>query len=70
MPDDIPMTVSELRAWKNVGDNTVVISMTRGHARYIERALKEYMKTETGAERTRDVCRELIDRMDECFSES
>jgi len=70
MPNDIPITVSELRTWKNVGDNTVVISMTRGHARYLERALDEYMKVDNDAKRTREVCREFLARMDECFSES
>jgi len=44
--------------------------MARGHARYLERALKEYMETENNAERTRELCQELLDRMDECLPRS
>ncbi len=56
MPDDIPITVSELRVSKKASENTTVIAMTSYDAGYLKRVLEHYMDNNTTAERTREVC--------------
>ncbi len=63
----LPITVSELRtddSERNVGKNTIVISMTRYDAGYLKLILQGYMQTGK-AKRTREVCEELLDRMND-----
>ena len=66
MSNDIPITVSELHTDEkpNVGRNAIVISMTRYHAGYLKLILQGYMQTGK-AERTREVCEELLERMND-----
>ena len=69
----LPITVSELRtddSERNVGKNTIVIAMTRYDAGFLKDILRHYAKTNRTAEHTGELCRELLDRMDECFPRS
>jgi len=62
----LPITVSELRTGnpRRSGDNTVLIAMTRYDAGFIRKALMEYVET-ASAKRTKEICAEFIQEMDE-----
>ena len=65
-----PITVSGPRtddSERNVGKNTIVIAMTRQDAGFLKDILRHRAKTNRTAERTGELCRELLDRMDGCF---
>ena len=57
------ISVSELSAGSKVGENIIVIAMTRADAGFIKDVLRHYKKTKDTMER----CEELLKRMDECF---
>lgn len=67
----LPITVSELRtddSKSNVGKNTILIAMTRNDANYLKDILRYYKGAKaTGETRTKKLCVEILDRMDECF---
>ncbi len=66
----LPITVSELHtddSESNVGKNTIIIAMTRYEAGFLEDILRHYAKTNETTEYTGRLCRELLDRMDDCF---
>jgi len=68
----MPITVSELRTGNpNVGDNTILIAMRRGDARYLQLILDHYIdKGPAKNLPTKEICGELRDRMDECLPRS
>ena len=69
MPKDIPIAVSELQTDEKpkVAKNAIIIAMTRDDAGFLKGVLRYYLEhNETGKD-TRQLCEELLNRMNECF---
>ena len=60
------ISVSELSVGSKVGDNIIVIALTRDDAGFIKDVLRHYKKTKDTKD-TMELCKELLKRMDECF---
>jgi len=68
----MPVTVTELLTdtRPRVGQNTILIAMTREDANYLKDILKHYDRNNETIGETKLICRELLDRMNECFPKS
>ena len=72
MPDDIPITVSELPTDEkpNVGRNAIIIAMTREDAGWFKDVLKYYI-SKGGTPYYKAVCKPLSEKilegLDRCF---
>ena len=65
----LSVTVTELLTGKprRRKENTIIIAMRRQDAGFLKDILRHYQKTNETAERTGQLCEELLERMNECF---
>jgi len=62
----LPITVNELRTGhpRRLGDNTILIAVTRHDVGFIRNVLIEYVETGS-AKRTKEICAKFVQEMDE-----
>jgi len=66
----LPVTVNELLTGNpNVGDNTILIAITRRDARYLPIILEHYINKGT-AKKAKEISKEILGQIDGCLPRS